>query len=420
MQRKKIPSQNCQYIVQTPLERDLPMTLSPDTAAGVRAFHRQLPGYKPTPLVRLKSLARAWGLGDIFVKDESHRFGLKAFKVLGGSYAVARLVCQQLGRELGEVPYAQLVSDEIRNQIGQMTLTTATDGNHGRGVAWAAERLGQKAVIYMPKGSAPSRVASIRAHGAEVVVTDCNYDDTVRLACRKAEENGWHIVQDTAWEGYTEPPLWIMQGYLTMCAEVVDQLQADGAAPSHIFVQAGVGALAGAVVGYLAQVYRSPRPRFIIMEPRQAACIFASVAAGDGNPHAVTGDLDTIMVGLACGEPNPLSWEILRDIPRCYVSCDNFTAANGIRILANSLPGDPPIEAGESGSVGVGLLDLLVNRSEFEELKTILEIGPNSKALFFNTEGATDPHNYREILWHGKYSSSGSTSYRMDPAGPSW
>jgi len=174
------------------------------------------------------------------------------------------------------------------------------------------------------------------------------------------------------------------------------------------------------VVGYLAQVYPSPRPRFIIVEPRRAACFFASMAAGDGKPHAVTGDLNTIMAGLACGEPNPLSWEILRDIPSCYVSCDNFTAANGIRILANCLPGDIPIEAGESGSVGIGLLDLLVNDPEFEELKTILGIGPDSKVLFFNTEGATDPHNYREILWHGKYPSSGSTSSSTDPAGPSW
>lgn len=405
MQSREIPSQNCRYIIQTPLESDLPMTLSPATAVRVQAFHRQLPGYQPTPLVRLKNLARSWGLGDIFVKDESHRFGLKAFKVLGGSYAVARLVCRQLGRALDDVPYAQLVSDEVRKQIGQITLTTATDGNHGRGIAWAAERLDQKAVIYMPKGSATSRVASICDHGAAVEVTDFNYDDTVRLACRKAKENGWYIVQDTAWEGYTEPPLWIMQGYLTLCAEAVDQLLARDAVPTHIFVQAGVGALAGAVVGYLAQVYRSPRPRFIIMEPRQAACIFASVAAGDGKRHAVTGDLNTIMAGLACGEPNPLSWEILRDIPSGYVSCDNFTAANGIRILANSLPGDIPVEAGESGSVGVGLLDLLVNHPEFEELKTLLEIGPDSVPLFFNTEGATDPHNYREILWHGRYPS---------------
>ena len=404
---KDIPTQNCTYLIQNRKEVELPATLSPATALGVRAFHRQLPGYKPTPLVRLEKLARAWGYTDIFVKDEGPRFGLNAFKVLGGSYAVARLICQKLGRPLSEVPYAQLVSDEVRQKVGQITLTTATDGNHGRGVAWAAERLGQKAVIYMPKGSAPARIAAIRSHGAEVEVTDLNYDDAVRLACRMAEENGWYVVQDTAWEGYTEPPLWIMQGYMTMCAEAVDQLRAEDAYPTHIFVQAGVGALAGAVVGYLAQVFREPRPKFIIMEPNNAACIFASAAAGDGKPHAVKGDLETIMAGLACGEPNILSWEILRDIPSGYISCADFLASDGMRILANPLPGDTPIVAGESGSLGIGLMDALSNNAPFEEFKAALGIGSDSTLLCFNTEGATDPVNYREILWHGKYPSKG-------------
>jgi diaminopropionate ammonia-lyase len=401
----EIPTQNCKYLIQNRKEVELPATLSPATALGVRAFHRQLPGYKPTPLVRLERLARAWGYTDIFVKDEGPRFGLNAFKVLGGSYAVARLICQKLGRPLSEVPYAQLVSEEVRQKVGQITLTTATDGNHGRGVAWAAERLGQKAVIYMPKGSAPARVAAIRSHGAEVEVTDLNYDDAVRLACRMAKKNGWYVLQDTAWEGYTEPPLWIMQGYMTMCAEVVDQLRAEDAYPTHIFVQAGVGALAGAVVGYLAQVFREPRPKFIIMEPNNAACIFASAAAGDGKPHAVKGDLETIMAGLACGEPNILSWEILRDVPSGYISCADFLASDGMRILANPLPGDTPVVAGESGSLGIGLMDALSNKAPFEEFKTALGIGPDSTLLCFNTEGATDPVNYREILWHGKYPS---------------
>ncbi len=402
---KEIPAQNCKYLIQNRRETELPAALSPATALGIRAFHRQLPGYKPTPLVRLGQLARTWDYTDIFVKDESPRFGLKAFKVLGGSYAVARLICQKLGRPLSEVPYAQLVSDEVREKVGQITLTTATDGNHGRGVAWAAERLGQKAVIYMPKGSAPARVAAIRSHGAEVEVTDLNYDDTVRLACRMADENGWNMIQDTAWEGYSEAPLWVMQGYLTMCAEAVDQLRAEDAHPTHIFVQAGVGSLAGAVVGYLAQAYREPRPKFIIMEPNNAACIFASTAAGDGKPHAVKGNLQTIMAGLACGEPNPLSWEILRDVPSGYVSCADFLASNGMRILANPLRGDTPVEAGESGSLGVGLMEMLANNADFEDLKDALGIDRDSTMLCFNTEGATDPVNYREIIWHGKYPS---------------
>ncbi len=400
---KNIPSQNCKYLIQHPRDVELPATLSPTAALEVRAFHRQLPGYKPTPLVRLERLARFWGFTDIFVKDEGPRFGLNAFKVLGGSYAVARLVCRKLGRPLSEMPYAQLVSEEVRKQVGQITLATATDGNHGRGVAWAAERLGQKAAIYMPKGSAPARVAAIRSHGAEVEVTDLNYDNTVRLACSIAEKNGWYMVQDTAWEGYNDVPLWIMQGYLTMCSEAVDQLRAEDTHPTHIFVQAGVGALAGAVVGYLAQVYHEPRPKFIILEPNNAACIFVSMVAGDGKPHAVKGALETIMVGLACGEPNPMAWEILRDVPSGYISCADFLAADGMRIMANPLRGDTPVEAGESGSLGIGLMDALANNSDFEEIKTALGIGPDSKLLCFNTEGATDPVNYREIIWHGKY-----------------
>jgi len=403
----EIPSQNShsKYILQERKACEPPSSLSPATALGVRAFHRQLPGYKPTPMVRLEHLARAWDFGDIFVKNEAPRFGLNAFKVLGGSYAVARLICQKLARPLSEVPYAQLVSNEVRKMVGQITLTTATDGNHGRGIAWAAERLGQKAVIYMPKGSAPARVAAIRSHGADVAVTDLNYDETVRLACRMAEENGWYLVQDTAWEGYEEVPLWIMQGYMTMCAEAVDQLRAEDVHPTHIFVQAGVGALAGAVVGYLAQVYRQPRPKFIIMEPNNAACILTSVAGGDGKPHAVTGDLDTIMVGLACGEPNPVSWEILRDVPSCYISCADFLASNGMRILANPLSGDDAMEAGESGAIGMGVINALAINEAFQGLKKALDIDRAATLLCFNTEGATDPVNYRDVIWYGKYPS---------------
>ena len=175
------------------------------------------------------------------------------------------------------------------------------------------------------------------------------------------------------------------------------------AAPTHVLLQAGVGAMSGAVVGYLVNRFRERPPRFIILEPNNAACIFASAIAGDGKPHAVAGDLDTIMAGLACGEPNPIGWEILRDFPCGYVCCDDYVAANGIRILANPLDGDRTVEAGESGSVGIGLLDLLANRAAFETIKEEFEIGPESKLLIFNTEGATDPVNYREILWYGKY-----------------
>ena len=400
----EIPKYRFKSLLKTPLGGSIPEGFSENMAQKVLRFHRQLPDYQPTNLVRLSQLAQSWGVGEILVKDESARFGLGAFKVLGGSYAVARLLCQKLKLDIDAINFDYLLSDEVRQRLGQITLTTATDGNHGRAIAWAAEQLKQAAVIYMPKGSVHSRVENIRSHGARVEVTDLNYDDTVRLARRMAQENGWHVIQDTAWEGYTEIPRWIMQGYMTMCVEAMSQMSQAGIhRPTHVFVQAGVGSLAAAVVGYLLNKFPERPPRFIIMEPDNAACIFASAAADDGLPHAVSGDLGTIMAGLACGEPSLLAWEILRDFPCCYISCGDFVAANGIRILANPLKGDTAIEAGESGSVGIGLLDLLVNNPDFGKLKQELEIGPASNLLFFNTEGATDPENYREILWHGKY-----------------
>jgi diaminopropionate ammonia-lyase len=257
----------------------------------------------------------------------------------------------------------------------------------------------------MPKGTVKSRIDNIRSHGASVEVTELNYDDTVRLASSMAQKNGWHMIQDTSWEGYEDIPLWIMQGYLTMCKEAIEQIAELNTEPTHVFLQAGVGAMSGAVVGYLANRFRDHPLRFIIMEPNNAACIFASVVAGDGQPHAVTGDLDTIMAGLACGEPNLIGWDILRDFPCGYISCDNYVAANGIRILANPVGGDRIVEAGESGSVGIGLVELLINHTAFDEVKQALDIGPDSKLLFFNTEGATDPINHQEILWYGKYPS---------------
>jgi len=399
----EIPHYRFQSLFQEPTKEIIPKNFTEEVADKVHTFHKQLPGYTPTELVVLKGLAQHWGVSDIFIKDESTRFGLKAFKVLGGSYAVAQLICRELGIRLEDTDYNYLTSDEVRSRINGMTLTTATDGNHGRGIAWAAQQLGIKTVIYMPKGAAQSRVENIRSHGATVEVTDLNYDDAVRLANSMANKHGWHMIQDTAWKGYEKIPLWIMQGYTTMCKEALEQMIEKEVKATHVFVQAGVGALAAAVVACISNKYRRQPPRFIIMEPNNAACVFASAAAGDGKPHSVTGNHETIMAGLACGEVNTIGWPILRDRPSCYIRCDNYVAANGIRILANPIGDDRPVEAGESGSVGIGLLELITSHDAFAEIKQKLEIGPESKLLFFNTEGATDPINYREILWFGKY-----------------
>lgn len=402
----EILNHGVRYMLTTAAGQTPPIDFSDAAARQVLQFHRTLPGYRPTRLVRLRRLAQCLGVAEILVKDESTRFGLKAFKVLGGSYAVARLLWQRLALEWDQVSFDILTSRSLRRRIGPMTLATATDGNHGRGVAWAAEQLGVKAVIYMPKGSVRSRVQNIRAHGARVVVTDLNYDDTVRLVWRMAQENGWQVIQDTAREDYVDIPRWIMQGYTTMSTEAIDQMTDIQRRPTHIFVQAGVGAFAAAMVAHLANAFKDQPPRFIVVEPTHAACMLASAASADGRPHTVTGDLDTIMAGLACGEPSSIAWEILREWSCGYFSCDNYVAANGMRILANPLAGDDPVEAGESGAVGIGLLDLIANHSDFRELKQDLKIGPDSTVLLFNTEGATDPVNFRQILWYGRYGHS--------------
>lgn len=394
-----------EYAMNAGITGASPGAFSAKAARTVHQFHRGIPGYAETPLAGLISLASAWGVGGIFVKDESHRFGLNAFKVLGGSYAISQLICAKLGWDITETSFPRLREPDVYEKIGRMTFATATDGNHGRGIAWSAATLGQRAVVFMPKNPAAARVESIRSHGARVEVTDLNYDDTVRLACKTAEREGWEVVQDTAWDGYTDVPTWIMQGYLTMCHEATERLDAYGIQPTHVFLQAGVGALAGAVASYMADRFGKHAPTVVVVEPTNAACLYESMAAGDGKPHAVTGDLRTIMAGLACGEPNPIAWEVLKSTARCFVSCGDYVAADGIRILANPLYGDPAVEAGESGSVGIGLLRLLAQVPAFQPLKAELGLDSRSVVLCFNTEGATDPLNYRDIAWFGKHPS---------------
>lgn len=372
----------------------------------VYEFHKSLPNYKATPLVDLKNLAAHYGVKKVWLKDESKRFGLNAFKVLGGSYAIGKYLSQRLGKDINELPYNVLISDEVKKQLGDVTFVTATDGNHGRGVAWMANRLKQKSVVYMPKGSAKMRFDAIAREGADVTITELNYDDAVRLANKGAEDYGWIMVQDTAWDGYEEIPLWIMQGYSTIINEVIEQLKEMGdEKPTHVFLQAGVGSFAGAVQGYLAHLYGDDRPITVICEPHGANCIYKSMAANDGNPHNVSGDLTTIMAGLACGEPNTISWKILRDNSDFSVSCDDEIAARGMRVLSSPLGDDTRVISGESGAVGLGLFTVLSEKKEeFAELMAALKIDENSKILCISTEGDTDVEGYRNVVWNGAYS----------------
>lgn len=368
-------------------------------------FHKSLPGYKATPLVELDDLAKYYGVQKLWLKDESKRFGLNAFKVLGGSYAIGKYLSQKLGRDMSELPFNVLISDEVKKQLGDVTFVTATDGNHGRGVAWVANKLRQKSVVYMPKGSAKMRFDAIAREGADVSITDLNYDDAVRLANKGAEEHGWIMVQDTAWDGYEEIPLWIMQGYSTIINEIVEQLEAaKEEKATHVFLQAGVGSFAGAVQGYLAHLYGDDRPITIICEPHGANCIYKSMEANDGKPHNVTGDLTTIMAGLACGEPNTISWKILRDNADFSVSCDDSIAARGMRVLSSPLGNDQRVISGESGAVGLGLFTVLSEKKEeYAELMKALKIDENSRILCISTEGDTDVEGYKNVVWNGSH-----------------
>ncbi|WP_281075969.1 diaminopropionate ammonia-lyase [Klebsiella quasivariicola] len=367
-------------------------------AVIVRKFHQGFAEYKNTPLITLPELAESLSLGAIYVKDESARFGLNAFKVLGGSYAIGKYIAQKRGLDLETVDFSSLSANLDNGE--KMTFVTATDGNHGRGVAWSAQQLGHNAVVYMPHGSSEMRAQNIRNHGAECTITDVNYDDAVRIANEAAQKNGWIMVQDTAWDGYSDIPKWIMQGYMTLASEIAEQIeQSNDPWPTHVILQAGVGSFAGAVCGYLVEYLKEKAPVFIVIEPDNANCIFTSAQKGDGQPHAVTGSLTTIMAGLACGEPNILSWPILRDYASCFVSVDDSLSAMGMRILASPLKNDTAITSGESGAVGIGFLYEIMNNDEFSEFRHSLALNLESRVLVVSTEGATSPDIYEQLVW---------------------
>jgi diaminopropionate ammonia-lyase len=380
--------------------------MNSESIEKVRSFHKSFPEYKVTPLQSLDELSKQLRVSNIWVKDESYRFGLNAFKVLGGSYAVGKYLAEKLNIDISELSFEKLKSKEVKEKLGSITFVTATDGNHGRGIAWAANQLGQKSVVLMPKGSSEIRLNNIRKEGAEAYITDLNYDDAVRLASQKAEENGWVLVQDTAWEGYEEIPTWIMQGYGTIMDEAVEQIAASGAErPTHVFLQAGVGSFAGSMLGYLVEKFGDDCPTTVIVEPDKADCLYKSINVGDGKPHSVTGDLNTIMAGLACGEPSISSWGVLKDYAEAFVSCPDYVAARGMRILANPLGSDPHVISGESGAVGVGLVSLLAQNKMLNDMKDKLKLNQDSKILIISTEGDTDPENYRKVVWDGAWPS---------------
>lgn len=384
-------------------DRQLPVMAITEVKKA-RTFHESFPQYTTTPLAKLDNMASYLGLKEVYVKDESYRFGLNAFKVLGGSFAMARYIAKQTGKDVSELPYNVLTSEELRNEFGQATFFTATDGNHGRGVAWAANKLGQKAVVFMPKGSTETRLKNIQKENATATIEEVNYDECVRMAAAAAAKtpNGV-VVQDTAWDGYEEIPAWIMQGYGTMAMEADEQLTAYGCdRPTHVFVQAGVGSLAGAVQGYFANRFPENPPKVVVVEADVAACLYKGAKTGDGSIQIVDGDMQTIMAGLACGEPNTISWDILRNHVDTFVSAPDWAAAKGMRMLSAPIKGDPQVVSGESGAAPFGVLACIMLMDEYKELREHLGLDENSRVLLFSTEGDTDPERYKNIVWDGK------------------
>ncbi len=369
--------------------------LSADAFAEAKREIAAWPGYAPTPLVPLAGLAGALGIAQLHYKDEGQRFGLKSFKALGGAYAVLKLLRGELaGRGVQIQGVADLLTGDLNAATGDITVCCATDGNHGRSVAWAAQMFGCDCVIYLHEGVSQGREDEIAAYGARIRRVPGGYDDSVLVAAAEAKEEGWFVVSDTSWEGYEEMPAWVMQGYTVMGDEIAAQWPDwDPRPPSHLFIQGGVGGLAGAVAGHLWRIQDVARPRVTVVEPERADCIARSMAAGAPTP--VPGDVETFMACLAAAEMSPLAWEILRDCADETLIIPDEAAAETMRILASGVNGDRPIVAGESGAAATAALIAACGDSAMRET---LGLGPEARVLVIGSEGATDREIYQQTV----------------------
>lgn len=368
--------------------------LDRDGFERARSILAAWPGYARTPLRDLRGLAARLRIGRLFYKDEGSRFGIGSFKALGGAYAVFRHLEEVLagGAPARRPSLHDLLAGRRREAAAAVTVTAATDGNHGRSVAWGASLLGCRAVIYVPESVSRARREAIAGHGASVVVVPGDYDDAVRACARDAALHGRRVVTDTSYEGETVLPLEVMQGYRVMVEEVLDQIP-DGVVLTHAFVQGGVGALPAAVAAHLEQELGPSRPRLIVVEPESADCLYRS--AETGAPARASGDLRTVMGGLACGEPSRVAWEILSDLADDFLALGDGPALEAVRTLARGQAGDPAIEAGESGAAGIAAL---LEATRLDGLAGRLGLDAASRVLAFGTEGAVDPEAFERIV----------------------
>ncbi|GAA0178380.1 diaminopropionate ammonia-lyase [Clostridium sediminicola] len=377
--------------------------LTKENAEKALRFVQTQEDYKPTPLVSLNCLAKRFGVSKIYVKDESKRMGLNAFKGVGVFYGVARLICEKFDLDIEKISFDDLMEPKLNSKIQELVFVAATDGNHGKGLAWILSKLGCECNIYMPKNTTDARVKAIENLGANVTVTDGNYDETLRVVIEKAAENDWIHVQDQAWEGYTKVTNLISEGYTIIADETLKQMNEDGTKqPTHIILQAGAGSFAFGIMGYYANALKNSKPYMCLAEPENAACYYDSVI--NGKYSIVPGELKTVMAGLSVGEANIVAWEYLRTIVEGYASCSDVITARGMRILSSPIENDQRIISGESGALGLGLLSMICQSAEYKDIQNKMGIDENSVILVISTEGDTDPGVYEDIVWNGALS----------------
>jgi len=392
-----------------PYRKDNPEWLKTDytelASDDIINFHKSLKGYKPTPLLSLPALSQKLGLGAIYVKDESSRFGIKAFKALGASYAIYMFLKTQWELKFDTEFTPQLFADkEKMNLLGKYTFCAASDGNHGKAVAWTARMLEQNAIIYMPGDTVEARIKNIENEGARVVVVkNGTYDDCVSQIAKDVKgKKDWVLISDTACEGYTLIPKYIMAGYSTVFKELEDTINPpDSPQIDYVFLQTGAGGFCGAGMWYYNYRYGSNRPVLISVEPTEADCFLESICYGNGNPLPTKRNQKTIMAGLNCGTPSLTSWPIIRDTADLFISIADCYAEIAIRRFYYPENGDPSIISCESGAGGMaGLMALFMDKN-LEYARQKLQFNKNSKILVINTEGDTDPVNFKKIIDKG-------------------
>jgi len=365
--------------------------LSVKAAEEVERYLVYRDNHAPTPLHALPALAAELGVGAIHIKDEGSRLGLGSFKALGGSYAVIRLVLEEASRRLGRpIDVAELHTPEVRAVAAGMTFACATDGNHGRSVAQGAQLVGARAAIFVHSGVSNERVAAIARFGARMIRVEGTYDDSVAEAARVAAERGWIVVSDTSWPGYERIPGLVMQGYTAMVRETLRQLPEP---PTHVFVQAGVGGVAAAVAGHLALVLGDRRPTFVVVDPARAACLFETARAG--RPVKIEHGEPTVMAMLECYEPSLVAWRVLSRVADAFMTVDEEDAVAVMNRLARPVGNDPAIVAGESGGAG---LAGFIRAATDSAIRSALRLDDASRVLAINTEGATDPDRYADLV----------------------